>query len=128
MRILADTNILFSALLFPGSVPARALLRAADEHNIVLCDRNISELKDILRRKAPEYLPDAEVFLAELSYVLIPAVDYAGKLMRDDKDQPILNAAIVFDVDMILTGDKDFLCLDIERPECITASEFLERL
>ncbi len=58
MRILIDTNILFSALLFPKSVPAEALLRAASEHSIVLCGRNISELKDILCRKVPQFLPE----------------------------------------------------------------------
>lgn len=126
MRILIDTNILFSALLFPHSKPAKALLYAANNHKIVLCDRNITELRDILRRKAPRYLPDAEVLLAELSYELIPAVDYAEKLIRDAKDQPILNAAIVSNVDIILTGDKDFLSLSMEHPRCITAAQFLE--
>ena len=89
MRILVDTNILFSALLFPKSKPAKALLYATYRHEIVLCDRNIVELRDILRRKAPQYLPDAEVLLAELRYELIPAVDHAEKLIRDPKDQPI---------------------------------------
>ena len=126
MRVLTDTNILFSALLFPQSVPARALLRAAEEYELILCDRNIAELRDILRRKAPVLLPDTDVLLAKLSYELIPAVDYAEKLMRDAKDQPILNAAIVFDVDIIVTGDKDFLSLNIEYPKCMTAAEFLK--
>ena len=45
MRILIDTNILFSALLFPQSKPARVLLYIAEHHNIVLCDRNIEETK-----------------------------------------------------------------------------------
>jgi len=126
MRILIDTNILFSALIRPGSTPARALLYAAENHQLVLCDRNIAELRDILGRKAPKYLPDAEVLIAELPYELIPAVDHAEKLIRDAKDQPILNAAIVFDVDMILTGDKDFLSLDLERPRCLTAAQFLD--
>ena len=93
---------------------------------MVLCDRNIVEIRDILRRKAPKYLPDAEVLLAELSYELIPAVDHAEKLIRDAKDQPILNAAIVGDIDIILTGDKDFLSLDLEHPKCMTAADFLE--
>ena len=106
MRILVDTNILFSALLFPRSKPAQALL--------------------ILGRKAPKYLPDAEVLLAEMSYELIPAVDHAEKLIRDAKDQPILNAAIVSDVDIILTGDKDFLSLDMEHPKCMTVAQFLK--
>ncbi len=107
MRILVDTNILFSALVFPRSKPSRALLYIADNHEIVLCDRNIAELRDILGRKAPKYLPDAEVLLAEMSYELIPAVDHA-------------------DVDIILTGDKDFLSLDMEHPKCMTVAQFLE--
>lgn len=126
MRILIDTNVLFSALIRPQSTPAKAMLHAAENHDIVLCDRNIAELRDILQRKGPKYLPDAEVLLAELPYELIPAVDHAEKLIRDAKDQPILNAAIVFDVDMILTGDKDFLSLDLEHPRCLTAAQFLE--
>jgi putative PIN family toxin of toxin-antitoxin system len=126
MRILIDTNILFSALLFPKSKPAKALLCAAENHDIVLCDRNVAELRDILNRKAPRYLPDAEVLIAEMSYELIPAVDHAEKLIRDAKDQPILNAAIVSDVDIILTGDKDFLSINMEHPRCMTAAQFLE--
>lgn len=42
------------------------------------------------------------------------------------KDQPILNAAIVSNVDVILTGDKDFLSLDMEHPRPMTVTEFLE--
>ena len=57
---------------------------------------------------------------------LIPAVDHAEKLIRDAKDQPILNAAIVYDVDIILTGDKDFLNLKMEHPKCMTVARFLE--
>lgn len=126
MKILVDTNILFSAILFPHSKPALALLHAARYHDMVLCDRNIFELRDILNRKAPQALPDAEVLLAELSYELIPAVYHVEKLIRDAKDQPILNAAIVSDADIILTGDKDFLCLDMEHPCPMTAAQFLE--
>ncbi len=125
LRILVDTNVLFSALLFPKSKPAQALLYIADNHEMVLCDRNIAEIREILKRKAPKLLPDAEVLLAEMSYELIPAIDHAEKLIRDAKDQPILNAAIVSDVDIILTGDKDFLSLDMEHPKCMTVSQFL---
>ena len=126
MRILVDTNILISALLFPRSKPAKALLYAAEHHEIVLCDRNLYELRDVLNRKAPNALPDAEVLLAELSYELIPAAYHAEKLIRDAKDQPILNAAIVADVDIILTGDKDFLSLDMDHPKCTNVAQFLE--
>lgn len=51
MRILVDTNVLFSALLFPKSKPAQALLYIADNHEMVLCDRNIADIREILKRK-----------------------------------------------------------------------------
>lgn len=95
MKILIDTNILISALLFPKSKPAKTLIYASTYHEIVLCDQNLTELREVLNCKAPDVLPDAEVLLAELSYVLIPATYHAKKLIRDVKDQPILNAAII---------------------------------
>lgn len=36
MKILTDTNILISALLFPHAKPALALLHAARNHELVL--------------------------------------------------------------------------------------------
>jgi predicted nucleic acid-binding protein len=80
----------------------------------------------VLKRKKPDKLPDAEVLLAELSYELIPAVYHAVKLIRDVKDLPILNAAIIAGVDVILTGDKDFLCLELTHPKCINVVNFLK--
>lgn len=126
MRILTDTNILFSSLVFPKSKPAVALKYVVAEHQLVLTDQNIAELKNVIRRKIPDLLPDIEVFLAALSFELIHAIDNPEKLMRDATDQPILNAAILSDVDLIITGDKDFLCLEIEKPRCITPAQFIE--
>jgi predicted nucleic acid-binding protein len=102
MRILIDTNILLSAMWFKNSKVAKALLYIADNHELILCDRNITEMRDVIRRKTPDVLADAEVFLAELSYELIPSVEETVKLIRDHKDQPILNAAITYGVDVIL--------------------------
>ncbi|MDR2163737.1 MAG: putative toxin-antitoxin system toxin component, PIN family [Clostridiales Family XIII bacterium] len=126
MRILIDTNILLSAMWFKNSRVAKTLLYVADNHELVLCDRNVTEMRDVIKRKTPNILADAEVFLSELSYELILSVENAEKLIRDPKDQPILNAAIVNGVDVILTGDKDFLCLDLESPKPMAVAQFLE--
>ena len=91
-----------------------------------MCKQNITELFDILKRKAPNFVPAAETLLKEMSYTLIPTVKITKQKIRDMKDQPILNAAITSNVDIIITGDKDFLSLDIKRPKCMTAAEFLE--
>lgn len=127
MRVLIDTNVLFSALLFPKSKPADALFNVVANHTMVLSDRNIAEFREIILRKKPELKNAAEAFLAELSFELIPAVSISTTKIRDIKDQPILNAAVLADVDIILTGDKDFLCLDIDHPRCITAAQFLSQ-
>ena len=127
MRILIDTNVLLSALLQPSSRPARALVHAAEHHRVVLCKRNVSELREILLRKAARYLPAAEELLDTMAYELIPEVEHTTQHIRDVKDQPMLNAAIASDVDVILTGDKDFLSLAIDRPACMTVADFLAR-
>lgn len=76
MRILVDTNILISAILFPNTKVAKTLLYITEHHDVVLCDRNIYELREVLKRKKPDKLSDAEVFLAELSFELIPAAEF----------------------------------------------------
>ncbi len=123
---MIDTNILISAVLFPHSKPARGVVYVAENYEMVLCDQNLAELREVLQRKVPQALSDAEVLLTELSYELIPAVPHAQKLMRDVKDQPILNAAILYNIDIILTGDKDFLSLDMNYPRCMTVAQFLD--
>lgn len=47
--------------------------------------------------------------------------------MRDIKDSPILATAILENVDIFLTGDKDFLVMDVAMPYIITMTEFLEQ-
>jgi len=50
----------------------------------------------------------------------------SGKLIADPKDHPILNAAIIADVDIIISGDKHFLDLKLEHPKTMSVAEFLD--
>ncbi len=104
MRVMADTNILISALLFPTSLPAKVLLHIANGHDLVLCDHIVAELRDVIARKRPDLLGDIDVLLVQLSYELVIAPQVPGKLIQDPKDQPILNAAIMADVDVIVSA------------------------
>ena len=47
--------------------------------------------------------------------------------IRDKKDLPVLVSAITEDVDILITGDKDFSGLGINRPEVFTPNQFLEK-
>ncbi|MBS4022360.1 MAG: putative toxin-antitoxin system toxin component, PIN family [Dethiobacter sp.] len=126
MKLMIDTNILISALVWPQSTPAIALLHATTNYELILCDTIIHELYNVVERKWPHLLGDADVFLAELPYELIAAPKQADKLVHDPKDQPILNAAILAQVDIIISGDKHFLKAGLEHPRVLTAVQYLE--
>lgn len=126
MKILADTNVLISALLWPNSKPAVALLHAAQYHELVLCEHNLFEIREVINRKAPFALKDLEQFFIELTYILVVTPAVSQKLISDPKDQPILDAAIEANVDIIISGDKHFLKLKINKPLIMTAKNYLE--
>lgn len=124
MRVMADTNIYISTLLFPASLPAKVLLHIADKHELVLCDHIVAEIRDVVARKRPDLLADVDVLLAHLSYEMVIAPKEPSKLISDPKDQPILNAAIMAGVDVIVSGDKHFLRLAMERPKPMSVADF----
>lgn len=72
-----------------------------------------------------------EKFLTALSYELVYSpenyVDTPLFEIRDDKDYMVLHTAIIADVDILITGDKDFKDIEIERPEIVTPKEFLDK-
>ncbi len=124
MRVMLDTNVIISALLFPESLPAKVLFYVADTHELVLCEHIIAEMHNVVSRKRPDLRGDIDILLAQLSYELVNAPDQPDRLMSDPQDQPILNAAVLSWVDIIVSGDKHFLKLDLERPKTMSPAEF----
>ena len=131
MKVLIDTNILISASLFPNSVPYLAYQKAVTfPYRGVICEQNLDELRRVYNRKFPDMLSSLDRFLATALTVLeiipIPLMDSPEESqIRDVKDRPILRAAIHNKIDVLLTGDKDFLEAGIREPRIVTASEFL---
>lgn len=131
MRILIDTNIVLSAILSPGGATAEALkLAIHKEYSICLCTFSIDELRLVVNRKFPGKLPAVEQFLTEFSYELLfsPSVLPDNlPAIRDINDLPILASAIVGDVDLLITGDKDFYAVELDRPAILSPSKFIQR-
>lgn len=125
MKILIDTNVLFSALLFPSSKPAQALEVAHGESVLFITSQIFQEFFDVVQRKSPKHYGDAQPFLDTYSFKVIPDEEEEGKTIRDETDQPILDAAIAYDIDIIITGDKDFLSLKSTHPLCLSPADFL---
>ena len=82
IRVLVDTNVIISALLFPNSTPARVLARVLDEHRLVLTDWIISELHEVVGRKRPDLLDSLDAFLAGIDYEL---ASYAERMRPGDR-------------------------------------------
>jgi putative PIN family toxin of toxin-antitoxin system len=127
LKIIADTNILISAFLYPNGINARALLHVSQNHELYLSDYNVSELHDVIERKFSDRMPDVDAFLAKFAYELIIAPISPEKLINDPKDAPILNAAIIEDIDLVISSDNHFYELSISRPAVKTATDFLKQ-
>lgn len=131
MRVMLDTNIFVSMIFFPSNQTRELARRLTDKHQIIVCDYVIEELRLVVERKFPAKKNCLENFFLELPFELV----YTPKLLdfeifpaiRDEKDSPILATAIMESIDVFLTGDKDFLVLDIDTPEILTMAEFLQQ-
>jgi len=126
MRIMIDTNVIISAVYNPKSKPARVLQHVCENHVLVLCDYIVAECYDVVKRKFPQHISVLDKLLASLGYELVTA-PREGAMMSDPKDAPILNAAILAGVDIIISGDWHFLSLDLESPKVLTPAQYLEK-
>lgn len=132
MKVFIDTNILISSMLNPNGTPYQAYIKAVTYPNkAVICTQNIEELIRIFNKKFPHRLDSLNRFLSDalLSIEVVPVPSNKmddESLIRDVADRPILRAAIENNIDIFLTGDKDFLEADIDFLSIMTASDFLK--
>ena len=133
MRVMLDTNILVSAIVFESKPMLEIVQRLASRYSMVLCSYSLTELRRVFTSKFPKYISDLEYFLLETLFelVLTPQVvpyDFPFDI-RDKDDENILYSAILADVDVLITGDKDLLVLadDVERPEILSHLDFLKK-
>jgi putative PIN family toxin of toxin-antitoxin system len=131
MRVMIDTNILISSILGHGT-PFHAYVKAVSYQNQgIICSQIVDDLRRIFNRKFPGKIPAMEKFLTmalqTLELVQIPEAEFEQeRAIRDIKDRTILRAAIAAHVDIILTGDKDFLESGLSHPQIKTAAEFID--
>jgi len=130
MRITIDTNILISSILFPDGRINELIRVIAAKHKLILSSFVIEELMGVVKRKFTGKKEAVDRFLSKFPYEMV----YTSKEMkqdlfkiRDEKDYPILYTAIIEDVDIFITGDKDFFDIEIEKPEILTPAQFLEK-
>ncbi len=127
MRVMIDTNVLFSAILFPNGQAAKIIYKCLASHEIVIPSYVIEELKRVVQKKSPLKLHAIDLFLEKFSFNLVYTPENIKEglfRIRDPKDYPILYTAIIENVDVIISGDEDFKDTDVTHPEILTPSEF----
>jgi putative PIN family toxin of toxin-antitoxin system len=111
VKVVFDTNILVSALVFPGGRAEVALLRIIDEHDQLLVSKPIlGELLGVLARKFSrdaEELARTAVLVSELAITVRPR--HKLRVVKDDPDNRVLECVLAGRADAVVSGDKDLL-------------------
>ena len=113
MRVVFDTNIFISALIFPESSANKALHKIIHGDDQLIISRSIiDELLGVMAKKFSrdrETLARTAVLLANVGFLVKPR--HKINILSDETDNRILECAITGQADMIITGDHGLLKL-----------------
>lgn len=126
---MLDTNVLLSALLFPGQKFDLLLANIFSCHELVLSNFLLDELRKVVAKKFSQKTDALERFISALSFefVIVPENYEQDVPIRDPNDYPVLLGAFIGNVDVLVTGDKDFTDLGIPKPEILTPSAYIDK-
>ena len=131
MRVVLDTNVLLSALVFPGSKPDHVLQRVrGGEVELFLSSFILAELERILRDKfrlTKRQMDDRVTVIRRMAAIVEPTERIALVVAKDD-DNRILECAVAVRADDLVTGDKEHLLplRSIGTTQIVTPAAFLE--
>jgi putative PIN family toxin of toxin-antitoxin system len=131
MRVAIDTNVFVSIVVFGSKSLGKMLSDICENPTLVLSSYVIDELSRVSKTKVPGKLAAMDNILFNMSY----ESEYTPQRLpehhlfkiRDAKGEKVLYSAITADVDVLITGDKDFFDLGLARPEIMSPAEFIER-
>jgi putative PIN family toxin of toxin-antitoxin system len=131
-RIVVDTNVLVSRLLFRNSVAAQAVRLAMDTSRLIVSAATLQELESVLsRQKFEAYLSLAD--RVQFFHLLRRVATYIERVpdvaaCRDPKDDKFLALALAGRAGTILTGDADLIALNPFRGiEILAPRQYLDR-
>ena len=135
MKVVLDTNVLLSGLMFPDGAPGHvvAAWRQARFELVI----SVPQLAEIGRALAYPKIQRIlgwddqriEQFIRQL-YIRAEIVDLAGTSVEvpgDPDDMPILATLVAAKADVLITGDGDLLALR-DRYAIQTPAEFVRKL
>lgn len=130
IRVVVDTNILVSAIVYGGKPQYILNLIVERKIQAVTSFILLAELLEVLSKKFPLSTSDLNSVETQVKQnFIIIAPKSTLKVIRDDTDNRVLEAAVEGNCQYIITGDKDLLELSkYKNIKIITVSEFLEAI
>jgi len=124
---MIDTNVIYSAIFFPDSNIAKMVEYIKSNHVLVLSKYIINEVDDVLINKCKDNYLEIK---CSLNNLIDQVIDVKGidstkyPTIRDIDDLPVLAAAIILKVDILITGDKDFDDVVVDKPRILKPRQF----
>ena len=110
MRIMLDTNVFISALLFPGQKFDLLMNDIFTKHQLVMSNFILDEIRMVVQKKFPQKVPALETFLSAIQYdiVFVPCnSDEQLVEIRDANDYPVIFGAIIGNVDVLVIAPSN---------------------
>jgi putative PIN family toxin of toxin-antitoxin system len=135
VKVVLDTNVLLSGLMFPDGIPGRIVAAWVEARfEVALSLDQLAEIGGVLeypkiRRKLGWDDQGIELFIKQL-YIRAEVVELGPisvEVPRDPGDAPILATLAAAKADILVTGDGDLLALRDNYP-IETPAEFVRRL
>jgi len=130
LKVVFDTNILVSALVFPEGSAELALQRVIEHRDTLVISRAI--IRELLAVLARKFARDAEelahlaVFLEELGQIV--ETERNVTVLADQPDNRILECAVAGRAELIVTGDRAMLKLRrFEGVRIVSLLAYLDR-
>ncbi len=128
IRVVFDTNILFSGFGWRGS-PYQCLQLTRENRIIsITCKEILTELEEKLPRKMGLSIEDSKRAIAEI-LIFSEVVEISGTLKvieADVDDDAIVECAVVGKADYIVSGDRHLLNLgSYQNIQVLRAAEFI---
>jgi putative PIN family toxin of toxin-antitoxin system len=136
IKVMLDTNILVSIFILKSSIISECIkkMEMTNKFKIVIDNYSLDEFIDVITRKffknvemIKKTVKGIEEILLNIDF--IPTFTDRKTLgeyvnIRDKKDIPIINAALSQNVNILLTGDKDFYVSKYDNLTIMTPKEF----
>jgi putative PIN family toxin of toxin-antitoxin system len=111
VRVVIDTNVWLSGLIFGGK-PSNIIELFVDETIIVIvCEELLSELRRKIIERFPLYIPSLDLLEASIrkDAEMIKLGSQTINLSRDTDDNKFIETAVIGECQFIISGDKDLL-------------------